>query len=464
VALVVSSRPGLTLPTHSEESPWTQLEMLELNDSEAVLRKLCGENRRTFERAKQLCTNFQLPKYIFWYALLIIEAETMDPTQNIANSQFEFLEAMLLRSIKVSKDKKTSLDYDQSAILYEDATFLLHLVGLIAYISKTLGTTRISVLEQDILCLMPDMSFPKSIIESRGSIIKKLLPVLQFCHCCSMCSDDILDKFIVFDHQIIRDYLVADFITKTVSMQTYPSVLAQLNANPKLTLDWPRLIKDTANFDSEWLQVIHLIADALPLMELITTIKQCDQNEAMTWITAVLKHPRCYDVTDPTFSYIKMVFSCLFNASRKNIRTAKHKAKKSKKSSLCKDDALTQLGFDLLINLFSQPLIGQLIFDEICQFKPLSLLMNELTERNLQHNFIKIFIDKFDATTEQRIPTELVSLAKNFYSIGNPEITSYIQTALFNRLSTRCEMDLLAAQCAKQYNIYLSKYSETLII
>jgi AMMECR1 domain-containing protein len=78
VALVVSSRPGLTLPTHSAESPWTQLEMLEHNDSEAVLLKLCGENRRTFERAMELCSTFKFPKYIFWYSLLVIEAESMD--------------------------------------------------------------------------------------------------------------------------------------------------------------------------------------------------------------------------------------------------------------------------------------------------------------------------------------------------------------------------------------------------
>lgn len=433
VALVVSSRPGLTLPTHSAESPWTQLEMLEHNDSEAVLLKLCGENRRTFERAMELCSTFKFPKYIFWYSLLVIEAESMDPTKSLATSQFDFLGGLLLRSIKVTKDKRASLDSDQSAVLNEDATYLLHLVGLIAYISKALGTTNISELEQNISLLITDMSFPKSIIESRGSIIKKLLPVLQFCHCCSTCRDDSLDKFIAFDHQIVYDYLVANFMTKTILKQSHPSLIGQLIANPVLALDWRQYIQDTVQYDSKWIQVMHLIADALPVSSFITTIRSCSEDEAKVWINSVLNHPKCRDISNPTLSFVKMLISCIFNASRKSIISPANLKKKQKYDKVNHDDNLTKLAFELALKVFKQPLIGQLIMSDICQFKSISLLYNEFKTRSLDQLFVDVLIDKFNMT-EQRYPKELVSIIKQLHNVD----VKMLMERLFFRLSSRC--------------------------
>jgi hypothetical protein len=462
VALVVSSRPGLTLPTDSEELSWLQLELIEHDDSEHVLQILCEPESAVYKKALELCEHYQFPKYLFWYSLLVIEAETMDANSTLTASQFDFLGGLLLRSIRTTKDKKISLDTDQSAMLNEDTTYLLLIAGLIAYIGKVRQITKIADLEQELSFLMTDMSFPKSIIDCRGSVIKKLLPVLQFCHCCTSCTEDSEDKLIVFDHQIVFDYLVASFIIKIVR-QTHPSLRQQITANPSFAFDWQHYVKDTVRYDSEWLQVMHLIADALPVGDFITTIKQCSLREAEAWLSNIANHPRCHDIEDPTFAYIKLIVSCLFNASRKSVSTAKtcHKNKKSKKESSHSDNSATLLSFEVLTKLFSQPVIGQLIIEEICQIKSFSLLFTELMQRNLHDRFTQIFIDKFNAhSSEQRMPEELVTLGIRFFNIGNSEINSAIQDGLFNRLSSRCATEPVSSPMTRAIHNFFRKIQD----
>jgi hypothetical protein len=438
VALVVSSRPGVELPN------WIPLKMAKVKNADHVLQTLCANNTPVLERASLLQQNFKFPQTLFWYSLLAIEARRLDPDRPLANSQFDFLGEMLLQSIKVMQQKKGSLDDDQQDILSEDPTVLLQVAALVAYIAKRLGTTKIIDIEPYLSSLILTSSFPPSLYQASGEIIKKLLPFYQFCHCCYSCAEDSTDKFVKFDHQIIWDYLTADFIVKTIVKKSHPSLLIQLDQMEAVNFEWRKYIELSGLPNSEWAQPLHLVAEVLPVTQFTTIIKGCDEQQAIAWVTQIINHPRCSDVADRSLSYVKLFVSCLFNASKKSAFKASetHQQKKLKETNGVEkpdDDELTVIGFDLALKLFGQPAKGQFNFEEICTYKSLAQFLNEIALRGRNREFVKLFVQKFDSN-EPREPEELISFVKQIRSDFDIQL---LMEGLFYRMSSKCAEEIL---------------------
>ncbi len=432
------------------------LKMRKIKDSNTTLRTLCADDS-AFEQAKALQQNFRFPQTLFWYSLLAIEARTIDPRKHLASSQFDFLGGLLLQSIKVTQQKKVSLDEDQRELLEEDPTALLQVAALIAYLAKVLGTTRVTEIEPYLSSLIITSNFPLSFYRASGAIIQKLLPVYQFCHYADWDSNDEADGFIKFDHQIIWDYLTADFIVKTIVKKNYPSLLAQLDLHDTLKFNWQKFVEY-----SEWTQPLHLVADALSVMQLITMMKSYDEQQAIEWISDVLKHPRNRDVTARSQAYVKLVVSCLYNASNKSIHPASetHQRKKIKETTQLNDtDQLTSLCFDLALKLFGQPITGQLFFDDINQYKPFSLFLKEITPRNRDQEFVDLVIKKFESN-EKRVPKELISMIRHIHlhSDFNDQV---LMERLFQRLSSKCAVELVDHPIRRAiYEIFTDVFKE----
>jgi hypothetical protein len=435
VALVLSSRPGVTLPT-TDDVQWTTLKMAKVKNSDYVLRTLCEKTEMQLERAKSMQQSFKFPQTLFWYSLLAIEARTIDSTKPLATSQFDFLGGLLLRSIKVTQEKRASFDDDQRELLNEDPTLLLHIAALVAYLAKTLGTSRMSQIEKYLSSLIQRSSFPPAFSNAAGSIIKKLLPLYQFCHCCYSCTQNSSYKFVQFDHQIIWDYLAADFIVKTVVQKSYYSLWEHLNEEEDLRFDWTKSVKSTASQNSEWTQTLHLVADALTTMQLVTLMKDCDEMQAVTWLSTVRDHPRCRDVTNPSMEFVKLVLSSLFNSSRKSVSNPTHQRKKLKDvpDQWLEEDDVTNVGFDLAIKLFQQPILGQALLNDVCQFKSLSLLLDELRCRDRHQEFLTLLVQKFEMN-EFSTSEELTSLVNQ---LSDSDYLPFIMDGLFYRLSSKC--------------------------